>query len=200
MSLLRYNALSLLFLLAATGAVLGSKWMRPNAGVLIALVLSLGSLFLGIVHVQSITPAIQSIVNPQAREAVHRFNVPSWQAFDYINKNLDPRHDKVLLLGETRAFWLDVPYIAPSAYNGLQLNLMFGHDSRAEDWTKTFSRMRLTHLLVSNSEIARWHEQYKYLELTDEEWLRLNRWMHTLKKVFDDDHGTVVLAIEGSAE
>lgn len=201
-ALLRYNALSLVFLLAATGAVLGSSWIRPNAGVLIALVLSMGSLVLAIVHLQSVTPAVQSLVNPQAREAVHRLNVPSWQAFDYINKNLDARRDKVLLLGETRAFWLDVPYVAPSAYNGPQLNRMFGGGSQAEDWTKTLSQMGLTHLLVSNSEIERWHDKYKYMNLTDDEWARLNRWMHTLRKVFDDDHGTVILtlATEGAAK
>jgi hypothetical protein len=194
-ALLRYNALSLVFLLAATGAVLGSDWIRPPAGAFIALVLSLGSLLLGIAHVQSITPAIQSLVNLEAREGVHRFNVPSWQAFDYINQTLDPRGDKVLLLGETRAFWLDVPYIAPSAYNGPQLNRIFGNGSHTEDWTKTLSDMGLTHLLISNSEIERWHDQYQYLKLTDDEWARLNRWMNTLKKVFDDGHGTVVLAI-----
>jgi hypothetical protein len=201
-ALVRYNALSLVFLLAATGAVLGSTWIRPNAGTLTALALSLGSLLLGIVHVQSVTPAVQSLVNPLARDAVHRFNVPSWEAFEYINKNLDAQRDKVLLVGETRAFWLDVPYVAPSAYNGPQLNRMFGGGAQAEDWTKTLSQMGLTHLLVSNSEIDRWHDQYKYMNLTDDEWARMNRWMHTLKKVFDDDHGTVVLslAVEGAAK
>jgi hypothetical protein len=80
------------------------------------------------------------------------------------------------------------------------LNRIFGGGSQSGDWTKTLSHMGLTHLLVSNSEIERWHDQYKYMNLTDEEWVRLNLWMHTLTKVFDDDHGTVVLAVEGSAK
>jgi hypothetical protein len=38
------------------------------------------------------------------------------------------------------------------------------------------------------------------MNLTENEWLRLNLWMHTLKKVFDDNHGTVVLAIDGPGD
>jgi hypothetical protein len=199
-ALLRYNAVSLVFLLAATGAVFGSEWIRPKAGTAIAMILSVGSLLVGFVHVQSVFPAAQSIVDRRVRQAVHQMNVPSWQAFDYLNEKLDRGHDKVLLLGETRAFWLDVPYIAPSPYNGRQLNEIFGGGAQPEDWTKTLSSMGLTHLLVSNPEIERWHNQYKYLNLTDEEWARLNNWMHTLKKVFDDDRGTIILALEDSTD
>src|SRR5262249_19678721 len=162
-------------------------------------VLCAGSLLLAIVEVQSVFPAFQSIVDPQARTAVHQLNVPSWQAFDFINDKLDSHRDKVLLIGETRAFWLNVPYVAPSAYNGRQLNEIFGGGSQPVDWVKTFSRMGLTHVLISNPEIARWQNQYAYLKLTDEEWTRLNTWMHTLKKVFDDNHGTVILELEGPA-
>jgi hypothetical protein len=198
-ALLRYNALSLVFLLATTGAVLGSEWIQAKAGITIAAVLCAGSLLLALVEVQSVFPAFQSIVDPQARKEVHQLNVPSWQAFDFINDKLDSHRDKVLLIGETRAFWLDVPYIAPSAYNGRQLNEIFGGGSQPVDWVKTFSRMGLTHVLISNPEIARWHNQYAYLNLTDQEWASLNTWMHTLKKVFDDNHGTVILELEGPA-
>lgn len=196
LALLRYNALSLIFLLAATGAVLGSEWIPSKAGTTIALTLSGGSLLMGLVHVQSVLPAAQSLVNPAARQAIYRANVPSWEAFEYLNTKLDPARDKVLLIGETRAFWVNVPYIAPSAFNGPQLDAILGGDSNPDDWTKEFSRLRLTHLLLSNSEIERWHKQYNYLNIPKEQVEKFNSWLKTLTKEFDDGRGNVVLGLQ----
>jgi Dolichyl-phosphate-mannose-protein mannosyltransferase len=194
-AILRYNALSLVFLLAATGAVLASEWIPARAGVVIGVGLSLGSFVIAIMHVQSILPAAQSLIDPAARQAIHRTSVPSWQAMDYINQRFDPHHDKVLVIGETRAFWLSVPYIAPSAYNGPQLDQIFGGDSGPEAWNLEFSRLGLTHLLVSNSEIERWHRQYGYLNLSPAQTEKLNHWMQGLPKSFDDNRGNVVLSL-----
>ena len=199
-AILRYNALSLLFLLAATGAILGSDWVPARAGTPIALALSGGSLLIGIFHVQSILPAAQSLTNNAARTWIHRANVPSWEAINYINTKFDPHRDKVLLIGETRAFWLDVPFIAPSAFNGGQLDQIFGGESNPDNWKQDFAKLGLTHLLVSNNEIARWHKQYGYLKLSDPQADKLNQWMRTLPKLFDDQRGNVVLALrEGSS-
>src|SRR5262249_37711877 len=91
--------------------------------------------------------------------------------------------------------WLNVPYIAPSAYNGGQLGQIFGGQTDPDSWKQEFSRLGLTHLLVSNSEIARWHQQYGYLNLSPEQAEKLNHWMGTLPKVFDDNRGNVVLSL-----
>jgi hypothetical protein len=194
-AILRYNALSLLFLLATTGTILGGDWIPSRAGTSIVLALSAGSLLIGIVLVQSILPAAQSLTSDEARTWIHRNNVPSWDAINYINANFDKQHDKVLLIGETRAFWLDVPFIAPSAYNGGQLDRIFGGESNPDNWKQDFDKLGVTHLLVSNDEIARWHRQYGYLNLSDVQADKLNHWMHTLPKVFDDQRGNVVLSL-----
>jgi hypothetical protein len=195
---LRYNALSLVLLLAATGAILGLDWIKPSAGMAIALVLCGGSLVAGVAHVQGILPAAQSLVSPVVRQAIYQANNPSWEAFDYINGNLDAKQHKVLLIGETRAFWLRVPYVAPSAFNGEQLDAILGGNSRPDAWRRTFSGMGLTHLLISNSEIERWHKQWGYLNLTPAQADEFNRWLHELNKVFDDGRGNVVLALGGA--
>jgi hypothetical protein len=57
-----------------------------------------------------------------------------------------------------------------SCPHGHQLNEIFGGGSQPVHWVKTFSRKA-----------------------------RLNTRMHTLKKVFDDNPGTVILELEGPA-
>jgi hypothetical protein len=114
---------------------------------------------------------------------------------DFINERFDPHRDKVLLIGETKAFWLNVPYIAPSVYNGRQLERIFGGDAEPEEWTQELSRLGLTLLLVSHSEIDRCHRQYGYLNLSSAQMEKLNRWLEGLPKYFDDKRGNVVLGL-----
>ena len=53
----------------------------------------------------------------------------------------------------------------------------------------------LTLLLVSHSEIDRCHRQYGYLNLSPAQMEKLNRWLQSLPKYFDDKRGNVVLAV-----
>jgi len=194
-ALLRFNALSILFLLAATGAILGSEWFPARAARLSGLALSAGSIIIAIIHVQSGLPAAQSLIDAGTHAALRVTSVPSWEAFEYVNEKLDRQHDKILLIGETRAFWLHVPYIAPSPINGPQLDRIFGGNTGPGDWAQEFSQLGVTHLLVSKSEVERWHKQYRYLDLTDEQAEKLNRWIEALPKVFDDNRGNIVLEL-----
>jgi hypothetical protein len=194
-AMLRDNALGLMLLLGVTGAVLGGEWIPHRAGVAIALGLSAGSLIIAILNIQSLSPVAQSLIDPAARQAIHRTNVPSWQAMEFINQGFDPHRHKVLLMGETRAFWLNVPYLAPSVYNGQQLERIFGGDSEPEEWSQDLSRLGLTLLLVSHSEIDRYHRQYGYMNLSPVQMEKLNRWLQSLPKYFDDKRGNVVLAL-----
>lgn len=180
---LRFNALSVVFLLAATGAVLGTR---------ITAVLAAGSFAIAVFHVQNILPAAQSLTNRNFREAMYRNSVPSWPAFDFINKSL--KVNRILLVGETRGFWLKVPALAPSAFNGAQLSGLFG-GSNPEGWLRSLSQMGISHLLVRQSEAERLRKQYGYFALSREEEESFQRWLKTLPKVFDDERGTVVLAL-----
>jgi len=125
-ALIRYNAVSIAFLLAAAGAMLGSEKISEKVGTTAAVIVAGVSLVIGIGQLQRILPAAQSLIDPRLREALHQANVPSWAALDYVNENLDPAHDKVLVIGETRGFWLQIPNITPSAFNGPQLDEVFG--------------------------------------------------------------------------
>ena len=105
----------------------------------------------------------------------------------------------MLLIGETRAFWLKVPYVAPSGVNGPQLDAIFTADAEPAAWTQRLSHLGFTHLLVSNSEIERWHTQYGYLSLPPGQGEKLSAWMHTLQKLFDDGRGAVLLDLRRAA-
>jgi hypothetical protein len=127
---------------------------------------------------------------------MYRGSVPSWEAFDYINKNLKPEQHKVFLIGETRGFWLRVPAVVPSAYNGRQLVELFGGDSTPADWREVLAGFGVTHILVHPSEIERLRQKYGYLALSKPEEERLYEWLRSLPKTFDDGRGTFVLALD----
>jgi hypothetical protein len=185
--ILRFNALSIVFMLAAAGA---------RARSIIALMFVGASVAIAAVHVQSVMPAAQSLASSDLRESMYRGSVPSWEAFDYINKNLKPERDKVFLIGETRGFWLRVPAIVPSAYNGPQLVELFGGDSTPAAWREMLAGLGVTHILVHPSEIERLRQKYGYLSLSKPEEERLYEWLRSLPKTFDDGRGTFVLALD----
>jgi Dolichyl-phosphate-mannose-protein mannosyltransferase len=196
MPLIRFNALSIVCLLAASGAVLGSGWVFKRAGTWIALGLALCSVLYGVYRVQGVIPAAQSLVNRHARETLVRANVPSWEAFTYVNKNLDAAHSKIMLIGETRGFWLKIPAIVPSAFNGPQLAELFAGDSGPTEWDAELTRRGVTHLLVNSSEIERLHKKNAYFSLSRQQTEKVNRWISSLPAVYSDPSGNAVLALK----
>src|SRR5262249_43629939 len=107
--LVRFNAASIVLLLAVTGALLGSDWIRPNFGRAAAIVLAAGSVTIAMVQLQRLFPAVQSLYDPAVRTALHQANVPASAAIDYANEHLDENNNKILVIGETRGFWLQIP-------------------------------------------------------------------------------------------
>jgi hypothetical protein len=99
-ALVRYNAVSIVLLLAATGAVLGSGMFFAKFGPGIAAMLAAASVMLAITQLQRFLPVAQSLMDPQVRQTLQELNVPSWAAFDYANEHLDPLHDRILVLGK----------------------------------------------------------------------------------------------------
>jgi hypothetical protein len=76
------------------------------------------------------------------------------------------------------------------------LDAILGGDSTPDSWRQEFSRLGVTHLLVSDSEIQLWHATWGYLNLPPAQAQEFNRWLRTLKNVFDDGRGNVVLALD----
>jgi hypothetical protein len=194
-ALVRYNAVSIILLLAATGAVLGSGMFFARFGPGIAALFAAASVILAMTGLQRSLPVSQSLMDPQVRQAFQELNVPSWAAFDYANDHLDPIKDRILVLGETRGMWLHIPYFAPSAFNGPQLDSIFGGNSGPELWQQKLGALGVTHLLISYPEFQRLHAKYAYVNLPAASVDSFNRWMQGLPVVFEDRHGTAVLAL-----
>ena len=198
-ALVRYNAVSIVFLLAATGAVLGSGMFFAKFGPGIAAVLAAASVIFAITQLQRSLPVARTLMDPQVRQTLQELNVPSWAAFDYANEHLDPIHDRILVLGETRGMWLHIPYFAPSAFNGPQLDTIFGDNSGPEMWTRKLAALGITHLLISYPEFQRLHAKYAYLNLPPAGMDSFNRWIQGLPLVFEDGRGTTVVALSNSS-
>jgi hypothetical protein len=199
-ALVRYNAVSIVLLLAATGAVLGSGKFFAKAGPPIAALLATASAVLAMIQLQRTLPVAQSLMDPQVRQTLQALNVPSLAAFEYANEHLDAIHDRVLVLGETRGLWLHVPYFAPSAFNGPQLDSIFGGNSEPEVWRRKLAALGVTHLLISFPEFQRLHTRYGYLNLPPAGMDSFNRWVQNLPLVFEDGRGTALLALQNSPD
>ena len=102
--------------------------MREWKGFQIGVFLAVGSLIIGLTALQSILPVWQTLTDSNARTLFWRANVPSWEAFEFANAKLDGSHDKILLIGESRGLWLEIPFIAPTAFNGPQMDQVFAGD------------------------------------------------------------------------
>jgi hypothetical protein len=193
--LLRFNAASLVLILACTGAILGSDRFQGLKGGYIAATLVLGSLIIAIVSLHGIVPVWKTLTSSAARTEFWRTNVPSSRAIEFVNENLDAANDKILMIGETRALWVHVPFLAASAYNGPELLNVFQPTASVPEWTARLRHLRVTHVLICSSEWQRLADAYGYFRLSDDHLNRFNAWLHTLPVLFDDHHGNVVLAL-----
>jgi Dolichyl-phosphate-mannose-protein mannosyltransferase len=189
--LLRYNSAGLVLMLSCTGAILGSDRMREWKGLGIGLFLAAGSLVMALTALQSILPVWQTLTDSNARALFWRANVPSWEAFEFANAKLDASHDKILLIGESRGLWLEIPFIAPTAFSGPQLDQVFAPNVSSEEWTHRLHDLRITHLLISFPEWERFQKGYNYFKPSNE----FNLWLRTLPLLFDDKRGTILLAV-----
>jgi Dolichyl-phosphate-mannose-protein mannosyltransferase len=189
--LLRYNSAGLVLMLSCTGAILGSDRMREWKGVNIGVFLAAGSLIIGLTALQNILPVWQTLTDSNARTLFWRANVPSWEAFEFANAKLDPSQDKILLIGESRGLWLEIPFIAPTAFSGPQLQQVFAPGVSPGKWSQQLHEMGITYLLISFPEWERFQRGYNYFKPTDE----FNSWLRSLPVVFDDRRGTIILAV-----
>jgi dolichyl-phosphate-mannose-protein mannosyltransferase len=190
-NLLRFDAAGLVLMLGCTGAVLGSDRLREWKGVQIGMVLAVGSLIIGLIALEGIIPVWQTLTDSNARVQFWRANVPSWQAFEFANARLDASKDKILLIGESRGLWLEIPFIAPTAFNGPQLDQAFSPDVSPKEWIECLHQLGITHLLISFPEWERFQAGYNYFKPSN----AFNLWLRTLPVMFDDQRGTILLSV-----
>lgn len=120
---------------------------------------------------------------------------PSWRAIEYVNAELDPSRHKILLIGETRGFWINVPFVAPSSFNGPQIGRVFTPRSEPKAWGERLHSLGITHLLISIPEWQRLRNQYDYFSLSGDDARFFDEWLRSLTVAFDDQRGTIVLSL-----
>jgi hypothetical protein len=196
--LLRFNSATLILLLACTGALLAQREVQYS-GVRVALTLALGSVVIALVSVNNIVPVWQTLASGAQRVEAWRASVPSWQALDFANDKLDPAHDKLLLIGDARAVWLKIPFIAPSGFNGPQLTELLVPGADSEERMRRLRRLGITHILVCSSEWQRLADATGYFRLPDDQLKPFLAWLHTLPVVFDDHRGNAILSLVRTA-
>lgn len=194
-NLLRFNAAGLVLMLSCTGAILGSDRLREWKGLSVGATVALGSLIIGLVALQGIVPVWQTLTDGPARTLFWRANVPSWAAFEFANAKLDRSRHKILLIGETRALWLEIPFLAPTAFNGPQLDEVFRSNAEPAAWLTRLNQLKVTHLLISFPEWQRFQKRFGYFNPPPS----FNLWLQGLPVLFDDKRGTVLLSLPGTA-
>ena len=187
--LLRYNAGTLVLLLACAGALLAGRWLIAGLG------LAAVSFSIGIVSLSNLVPVWPSLLHSADRMQLWRANVPSWPALDFANARLDPARDKILLIGEGRGLWLKPPFVAPSAYNGPQLAEFFEPSAGAAAWAGRLRALGITHILVCSAEWQRLADTTGYFRLPDDHLTIFLAWLHSLPVMFDDHAGNAVLKV-----
>ena len=192
---IRFNSGSLILLLACTGALLTRDRVQEAGGMRVALTLALGSAIIAIISLNGIVPVVPTLVSAKRRTEIQHANVPSWQALDFANEKLDSARHKILFIGEARAVWLRIPFIAPSGFNGRQLVDLFAANVGADVWTQRLHRLGVTHILVCSSEWQRLADTAGYFQLPDDQLKLFLSWLHTLPVLFDDHRGNVVLSL-----
>ena len=192
---IRFNSGSLILLLACTGALLVRDRAQETGGLRVALTLAVGSAIIAIVSLNSVIPAFSTLVSAKRRTETRQANIPSWQALDFANEKLDPARHKILLIGEARAVWLRIPFIAPSGFNGRQLTDLFAANVGSDVWIQRLHQLGVTHILICSSEWQRLADSAGYFRLSDDHLKLFSSWLHTLPVLFDDHRGNVVLSL-----
>ena len=190
-SIIRYNAASLVFLIAVAACILHSRqW--------ICTILCVGSLAMALPHVNSIVPLVRTLTDESARTSYFRSQNASWAAMAFLNRELSSTGNKVLFIGETRSFWSRIPVVAAGPFNGPQLKAAFQGPSAG--WSSRLKGLGVTHLFVSQPEWKRLNQRYGYFRLTEGETRQLGDWLARQQVVFDDGAGNLVFALTGGVD
>jgi hypothetical protein len=189
----RFNAAGLVFLMAAAG-VLVERYGK--AGMIASVVIAAASLVFCFESMRAF-PVYTTVTQSAYRTNFQHANVPGWNAFDAANRTLDPKKDKVLLIGETRGFALNIPCISPSGFNSPQLLTLFAPLNDPGRWKNNFEKMHISHVVVSLLEWRHLQEKryYGYINLPIEPQREILHWLQQQKILYEDHSGNVLLQV-----
>ncbi len=189
----RFNAAGLVFLMAAAG-VLVERYGK--AGMIASVVIAAASLVFCFESMRAF-PVYTTVTQSAYRTNFQHANVPGWNAFDAANRTLDPKKDKVLLIGETRGFALNISCISPSGFNSPQLLTLFAPLNDSGRWKNNFEKMHISHVVVSLLEWRHLQEKryYGYINLPIEPQREILHWLQQQKILYEDHSGNVLLQV-----
>jgi hypothetical protein len=191
-TLLRFNAASLLFLIAAGSGVLFLIFGRATA--FFCILLSGMFLYFAIQDVTRAIPVLSSVTNHNVRSSLVRSNIPGFSAFEFCNR--EGFEGKVFLLGETRGFCVkNHPCIASSVFDSPRLLRLLQVGKSSQDWTQNLKELGVTRVLVCIPEWRRLQAK-GYLPLSDEQKKSLIGWLQQQQVEFNDGHDTVVVSLK----
>jgi hypothetical protein len=110
-------------------------------------------------------------INDYLDQAHATYPLPSHRAMRFVNE-IAPPEARVLLVGDTRGFYLRRPFIASSPYNRSPLSLWAENSETADDLAARFREHGITHILVNAAESFR-IKDYDTLKISEEGLRRL---------------------------
>ncbi len=132
-------------------------------------------LLAGLLGVLSVTLASRSVLAftgggavALGREEPRAFtekSLPIVRLYHEANRRLDPSHDRVLILGETRHHGFDIPHAAPAVFNAHPLAEALASGIGPDEAGAALRRLGFTHLVVDPGWVTRSAARYPSLRI-----------------------------------
>jgi hypothetical protein len=100
-------------------------------------------------------------------EEYKTFYSPGYEAIKFINQKT-PENSLVLVIGETKNYYLKRPYRIASAIDYSILKPLLKNTANLEEWISKLINKRIDYLLVNLPEFYRINNQYKRLSDSDQ--------------------------------
>jgi hypothetical protein len=140
----------------------GRPWLRRALGGLAGWCVAANLFSFAVYHHALIEPAVPLFGAPHEREEWLARHVPYHPAAQCANERLAPS-DKILLIGETRTYYLRVPHESDTAYDRTAIVEYAAEADSAETLARVLREKGFTHLLIHAREVERLHRQYGYM-------------------------------------
>jgi hypothetical protein len=190
-------ATSALMAVALAGAVVCS-WRRAGLARIVtglSCLLALLGVARASLTVLRFTGGLPVAIGREAPEAFTERAFPFAAVFREAARRLDPDRHHVLMVGETRHHWLDLPHTAPTVFNVHPLVEALGAAGRPREVTARLRRAGFTHLVVDPGWVQRSAERYPSLrEAVDSG--RLAFYIRTLERPLFEERGVALYALD----
>lgn len=142
---------------------------RRLAGTLLALTIVSNALF-SFAYIENLHSPLTAVFGSEyARAEWFDENVSHRSMAEYVNRRLDPEKDKLLLVGETRMNYWNIPFVSDTAYDRAHLAAVLTGTQGAMEKTKVILRKEgFTFIVLNETEMNRFRRSgYHYFDFDD---------------------------------